>query len=733
MTPTFTLTRRTGTLGLMARWMLPVLCGAGPLVGSIASAAETTETAAAAIAQAATSTAATVTWSPSLFDHLDLANPALARVAALVKAGQFGAAREALCEHFRSRRVRSGFWPSDPRSAQNPDDILNHVFSFYGSPKFDAGHPIRWNDTFLNDSELTYALNRHQHLTILASAYGRTHDPRYARGFVEQLRDWIAQHPSTDNVQSWAAWRDLETATRIGVWSDVFLEFIRAPEFAADDQLLMLQSLYEQTKWLAPQVGPRQGDWSVALATGLATVGVLFPEFKESGEWRRQAYASLVGDLQEEVYPDGSQAALSPTHHNATLTSFWLPLKLAIENGVPVPAVYSKTIESMAAYEAYLRRPDGRYPAFNASEPQDCQPILVAAGAFFKRADFAYILSRGQIGAAPTSTSCAFRPSGVFILRDNWSAQGNYLALDAGPYGTSSQHEDKLGLELAAYGRTVLVDPGRYLLDVGQPLAQYLTTTQAHNTLTVDGSGQRRAQFAASWVPSGNSPNTWISRGGFDYFAGSYVEGYENTPDAKHLRRVFFVKGKQRPYWVISDRVVGTGAHQLTSRWQFAPGELERAGQSGLTFATKSAGGNLAICPPAELARSWVAKVPTGSRDPMGGWVSLTYGKVEPAPQLCYDVQTSLPASLEYVLVPFAGEAKAPAVHIPQSASRKPQADVTSLDLDFGEIHDTVFLAHDLKNVEREVGGLRTKGCFVVIRTMKGSQPAVLIDAGFER
>jgi hypothetical protein len=93
-------------------------------------------------------------------------------------------------------------------------------------------------------------------------------------------------------------------------------------------------------------------------------------------------------------------------------------------------------------------------------------------------------------------------------------------------------------------------------------------------------------------------------------------------------------------------------------------------------------------------------------------------------------VRTSLPATLEYVFVPFRDQAAPPGVHTKVASVAD---DFTSLDLDFGDIHDIVFLAHDLKRAEREIAGCRTKGCFVVVRTAKGSQPAILLDADFGR
>jgi len=658
----------------------------------------------------------------ALFGRLDLARPDLARVRILVARKEWAAARRALKDHFRQRRVRVGFWPIDRRSIQNPNDIAEHRFSFYGSKVFDAGRPIRWNAIFLGDRELTYALNRHQHLLVLASAYRRTHDPKFARAFVEQVRDWIARNGTPDR-RLWAAWRPLEVAIRIGVWSDVFFQFLGADEFSPDDVALMLLSLHDQAAWLAPRIGAGAGGWSSSLPTGLAAVAVLFPEFKESAQWRGRAYSTLISDMKNHTYADGSDDSLSPHHQNANLTTYWLPFKLAVENRVAIPSFYSSTLEKMCTYQAYIRRPDGRYPAFNASDPMDCLPLLLAAAKVFKRPDLAYITSHGRSGSAPTSTSCAFRPSGVFVMRDNWSRTANYLALDAGPFGRSGQHEDKLSFELAAFGRTAIVDPGRYSLNFADPLTRYLATTAAHNTLTVDGRDQCRARASRTWDPGGNAPNCWISRKRFDYFAGGYVSGYEGLPAVRHYRRVFFLKDNSRPYWIVSDRVIGRGKHHLSSRFQFAPAaQIARTG--GLSFASRWPSGNLAVCPPERCAEKWTASVLEGSRSPLGGWVSPAYGKILPAPQLIYDFSTSLSATMEYVLVPFRGKAHPPRV----AALRPADGDVTRLEIDFGDFMDIVFIDHNFRKSGRNIGGLAAKGCFVVVRKPKRGAPKLLLD-----
>ena len=50
-------------------------------------------------------------------------------------------------------------------------------------------------------------------------------------------------------------------------------------------------------------------------------------------------------------------------------------------------------------------------------------------------------------------------------MRDGWTRESNYLLFDCGPHGSLNcghAHADALSFDVAANGRTVLVDPGTY-------------------------------------------------------------------------------------------------------------------------------------------------------------------------------------------------------------------------------------------------------------------------------
>ena len=71
-------------------------------------------------------------------------------------------------------------------------------------------------------------------------------------------------------------------------------------------------------------------------------------------------------------------------------------------------------------------------------------------------------------------------------------ADERWLVLDAGPLGDGGHgHYDALHFEAYAYGRPLVVDPGRYTYSESGPnWRRWFKGTAAHNTVTVDGLDQ---------------------------------------------------------------------------------------------------------------------------------------------------------------------------------------------------------------------------------------------------
>jgi hypothetical protein len=103
----------------------------------------------------------------------------------------------------------------------------------------------------------------------------------------------------------------------------------------------------------------------------------------------------------------------------------------------------------------------------------------------------------------PVQRSRLFADSGYCILRSDWTerpyADGRYLFFDCGELGFGSHgHYDLLNFEMAAFGRSLIVDPGRYTYHEhesdGINWRHAFKGTAAHNTVMIDGKDQMTYQ-----------------------------------------------------------------------------------------------------------------------------------------------------------------------------------------------------------------------------------------------
>lgn len=70
--------------------------------------------------------------------------------------------------------------------------------------------------------------------------------------------------------------------------------------------------------------------------------------------------------------------------------------------------------------------------------------------------------------------------------------------LDCGPRAGNHGHFDLLSVEVAAFGRSLIVDPGRYTYhEAGEVNWRGISRHAMHNTVAVDGRNQTRYELAA--------------------------------------------------------------------------------------------------------------------------------------------------------------------------------------------------------------------------------------------
>ena len=590
-------------------------------------------------------------------------------------------------------------WPGVEKGiVEKADRLVAGRFDLLGLRDLDFGEPIDWqlepvsgkrtplvhwsrlnylDAEVTGDKKIVWELNRHQYFMTLGRGYWLTGDERYAQTLVEHLSSWMDQNPPKLGI-NWASSLEVAFRSISWLWAFYFLKDSAALNprgFMPALKFLYLHARHLET-YLSTYFSPNTHLTGEAL--GLFYIGLLLPEFRAAPRWRETGRRILVEQLARHVRPDGVYFEQSSYYHRYTTDFYAHFLILSQLNGDSLPIEVEEKLKLLLGHLMYITRPDGTTTFFGDDDggrlvmlderpSNDFRAALSTGAALFRRPDYKYVAGEaaeetlwllGANGLAdfdrlqsapPAKQSVAFKDGGYYVMRDGWTPTSNYLLLDCGPHGMNNcghAHADALSFDLAAHGRTLLVDPGTYTYTGSKEMRDCFRSSKAHNTLTVDGESSSIPAGPFSWESITQcETKTWINRERFDYFEGAH-DGYARLhPPVAHSRGVLFLKND---YWVLRDRVVSDGEHSYDLWFHFDAGAspvLEAAADSPAVLNESSGARGLQIA----------------GFSAQGAWrkedaaVSHCYGEKQPATACAFSATAKVTENLITFLLPQTG------------------------------------------------------------------------------
>lgn len=624
---------------------------------------------------------------------------------------------EALLAHFRSRR---GVWfepVADPEETRTDriEALMQGEFQFNGE-RHHLAEPIAWLHNPSVDVEWHILLHKFYYAVGLGLAWQRTGDTRYVRRWRQLLAGWmdsgtpagfIAADVTGRRVQNWIY--SLHYFVLHGAHAPLEGAFLRR----------LLQALHTQVEYLCEHLTPKRNHRTLELMA-IMLAGVALPELARAAHWRAFALAQTAANLQADLLPDGVHCELSTDYHHLALRN-WLQVRnLAVRNGMALPAGMDEALQRGFEFSLHVHQPQGLVPSLSDGDVHSYLPLLDQAAELYDRADMRFVASGGAQGTAPARRLAHFGHGGYHVLRSDWAAgpqhaQAQHLVFDCGPLGEGNHgHFDALSFELAAHGRALVVDPGRYTYSEAGDVnwRVHFRSTAAHNTVCVDGRNQTRyepkpVKQASRHAPGqlrhrvlGPAPVTTlleaVSSPCLDLLHG---RAQSAEYDAQHERVIVFIDQR---YWIVSDSLRSAGEHHYAMRLQLgAAAEGQAVLSSGEAHALHSPGLSVAV-----------ARTP-GQRCALeDGWVSARYGHKQAAPRLCTSV-AGRDADFDAVLMPWQGEAP------PLCVARLPVAGAAHalrITLDGGACIDTWFHSRGAAVRGGFVAGLAFSGRWLHLR-----------------
>ena len=537
------------------------------------------------------------------------------------------------------------------------NQILQHRFPLLGAT-LETGEKICWRRDYqagletptvyfrrlpyldvtkAGDHKNIWELNRHQHLVLLAQAYRLSGESQYLDEIVRELESWWDQNPFQRGINWTSA---LEVAFRALSW--IWIDHLAGARLEEPFRQRLLAGLYQHGLHLEVNLSHYFSPNTHLLgeAVALHAIGLLYPQFSRARRWEKLGARVVRSQLDRQVLADGCYFELSPYYHVYALDMFLFHSVL-----IGLDSSYRDTLTRMASFLHALLGVSGILPMlgdddggrfFHPYGPRDRFGLatLATCGVYLDRPEWIRDPRHLEEQAAwwlgarssppppaplspPPAASVRFPDCGLVVM----AAGDVQVIVDAGTFGPGSaghSHADTLSVVVRKGGEPILVDPGTYTY-VGDPAwRDWFRGTAAHNTVRIDGRDQAIAR----------GPFAWQSR------PEVAVLAWETSPDRdrlvaacsyagfRHERTVVLDKEEMR--LVITDRISGggPGPHRIEQFWHLgSPGVRDR-----MTFE-----------PPAQPLA-------------IEGWISPTLGVKFPAPALCVELQTSLPATLQVTI-----------------------------------------------------------------------------------
>lgn len=380
----------------------------------------------------------------------------------------------------------------------------------------------------------------------------------------ELISSWVASNPQG----SQPGWEPYTASLRIVNWVAFFLS-----EHAAHGVVPQqwVESLHVQVLWL------EKNDERHILANhyfenikALLFAGTYF-QGADASRWLEKGQKLLAQQLKEQILNDGGHYERSPHYHALLLENQLDLLNLMHAN----TALFSKSfvrqltdclIDGMQFFQQ-LQKPDGTIPLFNDS-------VQNASASYAQLAAY----GEGLFGYK----SVPLTDEGVRQIHlDNTGLYGvatpqDHFLIDCGDIGPAYQpghtHCDFLSFELMLAGQPLIVDAGVYEYASGA-MRQYVRSTRAHNTVSVNGQeqsevwGEFRVARRASkqWAKAQLNDDSYV-------FDGQFLGFPTLNKKVQHRRRVNISFDENSiSLLAVEDRIKGEGLHLCESFLHFHP------------------------------------------------------------------------------------------------------------------------------------------------------------------
>jgi hypothetical protein len=256
---------------------------------------------------------------------------------------------------------------------------------------------------------------------------------------------------------------------------------------------------------------------------GLYLVGLMYPFFKESTDWKRKGKKWFEEEIAYQIYNDGTYLQFSMNYHRVVVQLLTWAIELArLNNDSWNEVIYTKARKSLWFLYACQDRKSGQLPNYGNNDGalffplSDChfsdfRPQLLALanvlqeelyygpGPWEEESMWLGISSEKKavrkLAGANKQKTHVFPDGGYYVLEDADSK----TFLRCGSYQNRPFQSDNLHLDICVAGVNILRDAGSFKYNTDQKWIKYFSGTTSHNTVMLDEFDQMRKGSRFIW------------------------------------------------------------------------------------------------------------------------------------------------------------------------------------------------------------------------------------------
>ena len=519
------------------------------------------------------------------FGRINLDYKGLEKVKAAVAKSDYGTAEKEFVTYMKNRISPNYFFDHKERVeianlintkfptrkdayTSSADVYLKHEFDLSGT-KMTLGSNINWRACGTK-VECASVLNRFGWLKYLGRAYWFSGNEKYAKEFVSITNDWINDNrvPTYQTRNGVEPWESLSSTVRIMSMIEGYNYFCDSANLNVDFHMKFFSSVYDHGNYLRIGVSKDNysgvgNNWAIFEAQGLATVALMFPEFKDASQWRKAAFDLLKNHAAKEFYSDGAYIEITPGYHNSMVLAYLSIYQLAQKNGISF-SISDATFKEMFYWLAKLQNPARKIPSFADSgySTEGNYRNTLARGALVFNDPVLKYLSLNSANEEmlwyhgknvfddyasiskkePSFKSVKTANTQLIVMRTGWANTDKYLFFDCAPFG-SSGHSHSDALNVAAYSGSTAIITDSGVCSYDDPAAQYYQSYRAHNVAVINGNDNYGYKVFGQPAHANPNINSFITNTNYD-FASCSMDNQR--------RQILFIKPD---YWIIYDTI----------------------------------------------------------------------------------------------------------------------------------------------------------------------------------